>query len=635
MPPSPSRVAEAFPALGLAELDDVAALRERVDTKYVIGLAELARLADLLRDTHAVLEIDGRRAFRYRTTYFDTAELRMFRDHVQERRRRFKCRSREYVDSGLCTFEVKLKGLRGRTVKHRMAYDRAWRDRLSEPALAFLRECVERSYGRAPDGELRPALVVAYTRVTFAAPALGERLTCDFDLAFTAPDGASGRLADDAVIVESKSARGNAVADRALRTLGARPEGVCSKYCLGVGFTNPRVKSNRLRPLLRRHFRAAPVAAVGLALAAAAPAAADVPGASAAAADVPRLHLRSSKAIRDEPKVPARLSVGGRTYRVEAEWRGQASQLYPKKSYAIEAERRVRLLGMPAERDWVLNAAYADPSLLRDVVAHAAARRLGLPASRTRPVELRLNGRRRGVYVLMEQPELSRHRLRGEALLELTEPRKLDRGDDSFPSATGLSVRHVEPDEADKKNAVAARRALEALERALGGPDWRAHLDERSAVDYVLHAELLGNQDTFHASTFVYLRRDGRLAMGPVWDFDLSAGNVVEPVLARADGWMLANRPWAAALHADPAFRAALAVRWRDVRARGLVEALQRAIDRHARALRAPARRNFTRWPTLGTQVFRNQVVQPSHAAAVAALKDWLVRRSAWMDAAL
>jgi CotH kinase protein/VTC domain len=638
MLPLPYRVAEAFPALGLAELDAAAALRERVDTKYVIGLADLERLAGELRATHAVLEIDGRRAFRYRTTYFDTAELRAFRDHVQERRRRYKCRSREYVDSGLCTFEVKLKGSRGRTVKHRMAYDRARRDELSEPALSFLRDCLERSYGRGPDGELKPALAVAYTRVTFAAPALGERVTCDFDLAFSAPDGTSGRLAEDAVIVESKSPRGNAVADRALRRLGARPEGGCSKYVLGVGFTNPRVKSNRLRPLLRRHFRAAPAAAVALAVGAGAPAAAaDAPRAPASSspAAAPTVHLRSSKAIRDEPKVPARLTVGGRSYRVEVEWRGQASQLYPKKSYAVETRRRVRLLGMPRERDWVLNAAYADPSLLRDVVAHAAARRMGLPASRARPVELRLNGRRRGVYVLMEQPELSRSRLRAEALLELTEPRKLDRGDESFPSASGLSVRHVEPDEADKKKAVAARRALEALERSLGAPGWRAHLDERSAVDYLLHAELLGNQDAFHASTFVHLRGDGRLAMGPVWDFDLSAGNVVERALARPDAWMLAGRPWPAALLADPGFRAALAARWRELRAGGLVEALLRTIERHERALRAPARRNFTRWPTLGTQVFRNQTVHQTHAAAVAALKDWLVRRAAWMDGAL
>jgi hypothetical protein len=252
----PSRFADALPAIGLRELEAAAELQDRVDTKYLVPVGALAELADRLRDSHAVLEIDGLRAFRYRTTYFDTAELRAFRDHLQQRRRRFKCRSREYVDSGLCTFEVKLKGLRGRTVKFRMGYDLALRDALSAPAHAFLRDCVERSYGRSPDGDLEPALAVAYTRVTLVGP--GERLTCDLDLAFSAPDGTSGRLAPDMAIVETKSARGGAHADRVLRGLGARPERACSKYCLGIGWTRPAVNSNPLRPLLRRHFQGAP-----------------------------------------------------------------------------------------------------------------------------------------------------------------------------------------------------------------------------------------------------------------------------------------------------------------------------------------------------------------------------------------
>src|ERR671917_757716 len=163
MPLSPSLVAEAFPAIGLAQLDADAALRDRMDVKYVVPLDAFAALADRLMATHAALEIDGRRAFAYRSTYFDTPELGAFRAHIQQRRRRYKCRSREYRDSGAYAFEVKLKGLRGRTVKHRMEYDR---HELSDAALIFLRDCLDRAYGRGPGGGLRPALAVAYTPVT-------------------------------------------------------------------------------------------------------------------------------------------------------------------------------------------------------------------------------------------------------------------------------------------------------------------------------------------------------------------------------------------------------------------------------------------------------------------------------------
>ncbi len=250
----PSSLAEAFAPLGLGQVQAAAALQDRLDVKYIVPRGAIGELADRLKDTHRVLEIEGLRAFGYDTTYYDTRELRAYRDHLQQRRRRFKCRARDYVDSGLRTFEVKLKGPRGRTVKHRMDYADGCVAALSEPALGFLRDCVERTYGVPPAGDLRPALLVAYTRVTLVAPELEERLTLDFGLAFRAPDGASGRILRGGVVAESKSALGGGSAERALRALGVRPVPNCSKYCLGVGLTRSEVNSNPLRPLLRRHF---------------------------------------------------------------------------------------------------------------------------------------------------------------------------------------------------------------------------------------------------------------------------------------------------------------------------------------------------------------------------------------------
>src|SRR5262245_59343609 len=93
-----------------ASLDEIADLQDRVDVKYVLPLATFETLLERLRNTHGVLEIAGRRRFAYRSTYFDTPELRVFRDHLQQRRLRYKCRSREYVDCDARFFEVKLKG---------------------------------------------------------------------------------------------------------------------------------------------------------------------------------------------------------------------------------------------------------------------------------------------------------------------------------------------------------------------------------------------------------------------------------------------------------------------------------------------------------------------------------------------
>jgi len=245
MPLSPGAVAERFAPAGLGEVRGASDLQDREERKYVVPAATFAALAGELLGTHVVLEIDGLRGFDYRTTYLDTPGLLTYREHLQGRRRRFKCRTREYADSGLRAFEVKLKGLRGRTVKRRLE------GAVDELAAAdFLGACLLDAYGRVVTEPFAPVLAVRYTRVTLAAPALGERLTCDSHVRF----GTAGALCDGTVILESKSLHGDAVADRVLRTLGARPEPACSKYCLGVALTYPALKANPLRPLLRRYF---------------------------------------------------------------------------------------------------------------------------------------------------------------------------------------------------------------------------------------------------------------------------------------------------------------------------------------------------------------------------------------------
>ncbi|MFC7744428.1 hypothetical protein ACFQXA_31035 [Nocardiopsis composta] len=45
-----------------------------------------------------------------------------YRQHVQGRRRRFKARTRGYLDSGTASFEVKMEGARSATVKERTAH---------------------------------------------------------------------------------------------------------------------------------------------------------------------------------------------------------------------------------------------------------------------------------------------------------------------------------------------------------------------------------------------------------------------------------------------------------------------------------------------------------------------------------
>jgi CotH kinase protein len=366
----------------------------------------------------------------------------------------------------------------------------------------------------------------------------------------------------------------------------------------------------------------------------------------AAAERLPVVSIETATRIVDEPKRSARMRIQsrGRTVfrgRVGIEIRGQASQRFAKKPYAFETRvksggnRSVRLLGMPKGNDWILAAAHTDPSLMRDVLAYRTARRLGRYASRTRFVSLRIDGEARGVYILMEQLRRDRERVDSDALLELTTAAKLDRGDAAAGlPATGLVARVA--DVSKQAGAADVGAAAQAFERALyGGGPWREIVDLPAAVDYVLVQELFKNQDAFLSSTYVHRGQDRRLRMGPVWDFDLSAGSVSVGEFASAEGWLLTDRPWAERLYRAPDFVAAMRARWTQLRRDGLVEDLLAAAARQGRALRGPAAANHRRWRILGRPLFAGQPVVSSHADAVSSIRDWLQRRAAWMDTAL
>ncbi len=138
LPGDVAALVQAAPSITLEDLQASAALRTRVDRKYVIEWATLNSLLSALSDTHHALEINAQRLFRYESVYFDSVDLMAFRAHQQRRRRRYKVRSRLYVDSGLRMFEVKLNGKRGETIKHQMPYGDEDHGRLTEQALQFL-----------------------------------------------------------------------------------------------------------------------------------------------------------------------------------------------------------------------------------------------------------------------------------------------------------------------------------------------------------------------------------------------------------------------------------------------------------------------------------------------------------------
>lgn len=237
-----------FAPVGLDELVAEAELMTRVDRKYLVPADDAAAILDLIDRRTRVLEIGGRRDFAYESIYFDTSDHLSYRLTAQRRRRRFKLRTRCYVDTGAAFLELKTKSGRGSTVKDRMPYDPRDRARLTGAGGSYVSELLA-GHGHEPAlvHRLGPALVSRYSRSTLLL-GCGSRATFDTRLRWAA-DGREVELPSH-VIIESKSAGRPSELDRALWRAGHRPSGI-SKFGTGTAALRPELPRNKWARVLR------------------------------------------------------------------------------------------------------------------------------------------------------------------------------------------------------------------------------------------------------------------------------------------------------------------------------------------------------------------------------------------------
>ncbi len=113
----------SFEPITLDGLNEKAEMLSRIDNKYVVRTPALRKVMAEISGQFEILDINSCRAFQYVTRYFDDPQRSAYYEHHQGLRKGFKVRVRRYADAGLCFLEVKVKGKRGRTVKHRLPYD--------------------------------------------------------------------------------------------------------------------------------------------------------------------------------------------------------------------------------------------------------------------------------------------------------------------------------------------------------------------------------------------------------------------------------------------------------------------------------------------------------------------------------
>ena len=239
-----------LPPVTLDELNAEAALQTRVDRKYLVPSGLAGRLLASLNTGMRVLQMDGARSFAYDSVYFDTADLDSYMLAAHNRRRRYKIRTRTYLDSAVGFLEVKTEGSRAATVKERIPYRPEDRARLTQEGLAYIRETLSASGSTIPALPLEPVLETRYDRTTLFLPESSSRATIDTGVTWQRP-GHQPWLLDGAVILETKSGSTAGPLDRHLWAAGIRPSRI-SKFATGMAALRPGLPANRWNRTLRR-----------------------------------------------------------------------------------------------------------------------------------------------------------------------------------------------------------------------------------------------------------------------------------------------------------------------------------------------------------------------------------------------
>ena len=229
--------------ISLAETVASADLQTRVDRKYIVPPAVVDDMATMVAGLR-VLEIAGSRSFSYQSDYFDTADLASYHGAALGRRRRFKVRTRTYLDGSETHLEVKTRGARSQTVKERLPITRS--HSLSDSSLDFVFELTGQR-------DLSEVLRSQYQRQTLVDT--GRPYRVGIDRAVTALDLRTGHSVtlEPFLVVETKSDGAATPVDRWLWREGFRPVRF-SKYCTGHAVLDRSLPANKWHRTIKTYW---------------------------------------------------------------------------------------------------------------------------------------------------------------------------------------------------------------------------------------------------------------------------------------------------------------------------------------------------------------------------------------------
>ncbi len=311
----------------------------------------------------------------------------------------------------------------------------------------------------------------------------------------------------------------------------------------------------------------------------------------------------------------------------EAKIRGRGNSTwdnFPKKPYKIKFESKQDFFDNGKAKTWVLLADYRDYSLIRNYLAYEIGEELSeLKATPDcQSVEVYLNGEYRGVYLLCEQIEVNDHRVEISEDTTSAETGFLVEMDgwtdevqvyvpDNLKNERKYSVKFPDSDEITYQQKKFIEDYLKACISAIQGDDYSKVtelIDVKSFAQAYIVLEMFKNPDTDYSSLYFYKDAGGKLICGPLWDFDMSVGNVShkgEGVFESTETlWSKEKCPWFKGLLGHEEFVSLVGEELTEC-APIIRATLERKIEyvyAHADAYK----KNFEKWNIIGTPTWSN-----------------------------
>ena len=214
---------------------------------------------------------------------------------------------------------------------------------------------------------------------------------------------------------------------------------------------------------------------------------------------------------------------------------------YDKKPYRIKLDEKASIVGLAAEKDWVLLANFRDPTHMMNTFVFELGHVMGMPyTNHSRYMEVTLNGEYIGLYQLTEQIEQGKNRVAVDDVegvliaLDVDDGPEHSSSKDNFWSEIyqmpvcvkfpeDIDVTGIKKDFAQLESAILSIRKSKGNAAAIkaGMDKVRELLDVQSFIDFLIIQELVYNVE-LAAPRSMYMHKDkgGKWVMGPLWDFD-------------------------------------------------------------------------------------------------------------------